>query len=194
MKSKRIFVLLGHPDSGPEPLSRQFADTYEEAARAAGHEVRRMDLSSLSFDPILHKGYRVIQDLEPDLIQVQENMKWCEHFVLMYPNWWGGMPALLKGMWDRMCLPSFAFRMWKNKMGWDALLKGRTARLVITSNNLPILDYLAFGDYTASIRRSLLGFAGFKVRVMAYGNAEHAEARVKDKWKKKVASLAKRAL
>lgn len=187
-------MLLGHPDSGPEPLSRQFADTYETAARAAGHEVRRMDLSSLSFDPILHKGYRVIQDLEPDLIHVQENMKWCEHFVLMYPNWWGGMPALLKGMWDRMYLPSFAFRMWKNRFGWECLLKGRTARLVITSNNPPLLDHLAFGDYTASIRRSLLGFAGFKVKVTAYGNAERAETRVKDGWKKEVANLAKRAL
>lgn len=193
MKSKRVFILLGHPDKGPEPLSRQFADTYEEAARLAGHDVRRMDLSSLSFDPILHQGYRVIQDLEPDLKTVQENMKWCEHFVLAYPNWWGGMPALLKGLWDRMFLPAFAFRMWKNKFGWDALLKGRTARLIITSNNPPFLDHLAFGDYTASIRRSLLGFAGFKVSLTTFGRAESASESKKNTWKKQIAGLAKGA-
>lgn len=193
MALKRVFILLGHPDKGPEPLSRQFADAYEAAARAAGHEVRRTDLSALTFDPILHQGYRVIQDLEEDLKKVQEDMKWCEHFVLFYPNWWGGMPALLKGMWDRMFLPAFAFRMWKNKFGWDALLKGRTARLVITSNNPPLLDHLLFGDYTASIRRSLLQFAGFKVRVTAYGKAEHAPEATKENWRNAIRSLAKHA-
>ncbi len=189
----KIFILLGHPDNGPEPLSRQLADAYEEAAKAAGHEVRRTDLSSLSFDPILHKGYRVIQELEPDLKKVQEDMRWCEHFVLVYPNWWGGMPALLKGMWDRMFLPAFAFHMWKNRFGWDALLKGRTARVIIPSNNPPLLDYLAFGDYTGSIRRSLLGFAGFKVSVTAFGNSERAPEQKKESWKRKVRALAKRA-
>lgn len=194
MKSKRIFILLGHPDSGPEPLSRQLADAYEEAAKLAGHEVRRANLFDLSFDPILHKGYRVIQDLEPDLKAVQEHMRWCEHFVLFYPNWWGGMPALLKGMWDRMYLPAFAFRMWKNKFGWDALLKGRTARLVITSNNPPFIDHTLFGDYTASIRRSLLGFAGFKVRVTEIGNAEKASDARKGDWKRKIQSLARKGI
>lgn len=193
MRAKKIYILLGHPDAGPEPMSRQLADAYEAAAKAAGHEVRRTDLSSLSFDPILHKGYRVIQDLEPDLKQVQEDMRWCEHFVLFYPNWWGGMPALLKGMWDRMFLPAFAFRMWKNKFGWDALLKGRTARLVITSNNPPLLDHLMFGDYTASVRRSLLGFAGFSVDCTLLGNAEKASDSVKESWKRKMGKLAKRA-
>ena len=56
MRKKRIFILLGHPDNGPEPLSRELTDTYEAAARAAGHEVRRMNIFDLSFDPILHKG------------------------------------------------------------------------------------------------------------------------------------------
>lgn len=169
---KKIFILLGHPDTGPEPLTRRIADAYEVAARAAGHEVRRTNLGELSFDPILHKGYRVIQDLEEDLKKVQEDIRWADHIVLAYPNWWGGMPALLKGMWDRLFLPAFAFRMHKNKLGWDALLKGRTARVFITSANPPLLDFLAFGDYTASIKRSLLEFAGVRTHITHIGHAE----------------------
>jgi NAD(P)H dehydrogenase (quinone) len=193
MKAKRIFILLGHPDSGPEPLSRQLADSYEAAARAAGHDVRRTDLSALQFDPILHKGYRARQELEADLLKVQEDMAWCEHFVLFFPNWWGGMPALLKGMWDRMFLPRFAFSMWKNKMGWTALLKGRSARVVITCSNPVILDHLAFGDFTASIKRSLLSFAGFSVRITAVGRSERLSEGQKASWLRRISKLARGA-
>lgn len=193
MKSKRIFILLGHPDSGMEPMSRTLADTYETAAREAGHEVRRMNIFDLSFDPILHKGYRARQELEPDLLAVQENLSWCEHFVLVYPNWWGAMPALLKGMWDRMFLPRFAFRMWKNRFGWDALLKGRTARVMITCGNPAILDHLAFGDFSDTIKRSILQFAGFRTWVSAFGHSEHASEKKQARWKREVSRLAKRA-
>lgn len=190
MKAKKIFILLGHPDNGPEPLSRMLADSYEAAARAAGHDVRRTNIADLSFDPTLHKGYRAIQELEPDLKKVQEDLSWCEHFVLCYPNWWGGMPGALKGMWDRMFLPRFAFRMWKNRFGWDALLKGRTARVIITCGNPVILDHLAFGDFTASIKRSILMFAGFTTSVTAFGPSETSSDAKKNAWKKRVACLA----
>ena len=193
MKHKKIFILLGHPDSGPEPLSRQLADAYEAAAREAGHEVHRMNIFDLSFDPILHKGYRAIQELEPDLKKVQEEISWSEHFVLVYPNWWGSMPGQLKGMWDRLFLPRFAFRMWKNRFGWDALLKGRTARVIITCGNPVILDHLAFGNFTATIKRSLLQFAGFRTWVTALGHSEHASESTKKRWMRRISALAKHA-
>jgi NAD(P)H dehydrogenase (quinone) len=186
----RIFIFTGNPTN--ESLSFDLADVYEREARAAGHEVKRLNLADLKFDPILHKGYKTIQELEPDLRLVQENMKWCEHFVLIYPLWWSSMPALLKGMWDRMFIPGFAFHMHKNGMGWDKLLKGRSARVIITSKNWPILIRSLFGDFTNEISRALLGFAGFKVHMTEIGHSENVTPQKMSEMEKKVASLAKK--
>ena len=186
----RIFILLGHPNN--DSLASDLVDVYEHEARKAGHEVKRLNLGDLHFDPILHKGYKVIQELEPDLKLVQENMKWCEHFVLVYPLWWSSMPALLKGMWDRMFLPGFAFHMNKDGMGWQKLLKGRTARVVILSKNWPIVIRSLFGNFTNEISRALLGFAGFKVSLTELGHSEDASAEKIASWEAMVGELAKK--
>jgi putative NADPH-quinone reductase len=160
---KKIFILLGHPDKDGT-ISNEFANAYEEAAKAAGHEVRRTNLGELQFDPILHKGYRAIQELEPDLKKIQEDIRWCEHFVLVYPLWWSGTPALLKGMVDRMWLPGFGFRFkkmngTKRLIGWEKLLKGRTSRVIVSSKNFPILEEFMYGDGRhRECRTSLLRF------------------------------------
>lgn len=188
----KIFILMGNPDAD-QTTGAMLADHYASEATAAGHEVRRTNIGDLQFDPILHKGYKEIQALEPDLLKVQEDMKWADHFVLIYPLWWAGMPALLKGMWDRMFIPGFAFHFHKNGMGWDRLLKGKSARVIITSKNWPILERALFGDFKNEIGRALLGFAGYKVRITEIGQAEHmADDRMTD-WKKTIGKLARSA-
>lgn len=195
MRQKKIFILIGHPDKD-DTLSRLLADTYEEAARKAGHEVKKMHLAEMQFDPILHKGYKVIQELEPDLKTFDDNLKWCEHFLLIYPNWWCTMPALLKGLFDRAWLPGICFHMHKHKdgtpaMGWDRMMKGRTARVVVLSGTRPILIRIMFGDYTNEIKRGVLWFAGFKTRVTRLGPSEHIPERRLKRWQKKMAGMGK---
>ena len=74
---------MGNPDT--DTMSGYFAGVYRDAATAAGHEVRYTNLVDMKFDPLLHKGYKVIQELEPDLVKIQEDIKWADHFVVVYP-------------------------------------------------------------------------------------------------------------
>ncbi|MES2225245.1 MAG: NAD(P)H-dependent oxidoreductase [Patescibacteria group bacterium] len=190
--AKKIFILMGNPDK-EGTLCCDFADIYEREAKAAGHEVRRTNLGDMAFDPILHKGYKEIQQLEPDLLKTQEDMRWADHFVLIYPLWWAGMPALLKGLWDRMYIPGFAFHFHKDGMVWDKLLAGKTARVIILSKNWPLVERMLFGDFKNEIGRALLGFAGYKVRMTEIGRTEGMDEAAKASWTKTISSLARSA-
>lgn len=193
---KKILVLLGHLDS--QSFCNELADAYARGATAAGHAVKRANLADLTFDPVLHKGYKVIQELEPSLRQLQEDITWCDHLVIVYPNWWCSMPAKLKGLFDRMWLPGFAFRYRKDekgnrKLGWEKLLKGRTGRIIITAGSHPFLIWALFGDFTNELDRGILGFAGIKSRVTALGPAEKAPLWKREQWLRKVTRLGSHA-
>lgn len=194
MKNKKIYILLGHPDC--ETLTGYLADTYEKAAKKAGHDVRRTSICDVKFDPILHKGYKEIQELEPDLKKVQEDFKWADHIVILYPNWWCSMPAILKGMFDRMFLPGFAFKFSKEKPGeWEKLLTGKSARVIITSGMSPIKAKFYFGDFTNELSRGILEFSGFyPVEVTTFGPSERASEEKKKLWHEKVETYGKKGI
>jgi putative NADPH-quinone reductase len=66
------------------------------------------------------------------LLLAQEQIKWAEHIVIIHPVWWGSMPAKLKGFFDRVFLPGFAFEKKPNSVWWDKLLVNKTARIITT--------------------------------------------------------------
>ncbi len=156
----KIFILVGNPDN--ESHSAALADAYAHGAQAAGHEVRLTRIGDMKFDPILHKGYKVIQQFEPDLIKFQEDVKWSEHFVSVFPIWWSDIPAIMKGLVDRVWMPGFAFRFRKGLIpGWYRLLKGRSARIITASDSRPFILWFLFGGNINSWTRGVLRFSGF---------------------------------
>lgn len=157
----KIYLILGHPDQ--ESFNGQLATACEHAARAKGHEVRRHNLGDLTFDPVLHHGYKHIQQLEPDLVQAKENISWCDHLMIIYPMWWGSLPALLKGFFDRVLHPGFAFRYHDKGPFWDKLLKGRSAYIICTSDAPALWLWWQYRNSDLhTIREATLAFCGFK--------------------------------
>lgn len=70
--------------------------------------------------------------LEEDLVDSQQMILWADHVVLAYPNWWGFMPAITKGFFDRILLPGFAFKNYSGKNLPEKLLHGKSIRIMVT--------------------------------------------------------------
>lgn len=190
---KKILILLGHTNKAS--YTATLADAYEAAARNAGHEVVRVNIGDLYFDPILHKGYTEIQPLENDLLLLQEHIREAEHIVVLYPNWWNTMPAILKGLFDRFWLPGFAFNFDKTTHKVIQRLQGKTARIIIVAGHLsPFATWWKYGDYTNEIRHGILEFAGIKTSVSAFGPCERTTDTCRLAWVKKVEDLGMRGI
>ena len=187
---KNIVVILGHPDS--RSFCKALADTYIASAKASGHEVRFFPLGALSFDPVLRQGYRSEQTMEPDLVSVQDAIRWAQHVVLVYPIWWGAMPALLKGMIDRVFLPGFAFRYRKDSQFWDRLLAGRSAHVITTMDTPPWYYRLIYRMPSHhQIKKTILEFSGIKpVQITSLGPMRYATSERREQWLQRVARYA----
>jgi len=189
-KLKRTLVVLGHPDA--DSYCGALADEYQAGAEGAGAEVRRVNLDELDFDPSLHKGYKVIQQLEPDLLALQEDILWAEHVVFVYPLWWGSMPAVMKGFIDRAFHPKFGFRfMSDTSYMWRGLLTGRSARIIVTMDGPPVAIRLLFQDpQIQSFKNMTLKFCGFNpVRVSQFGPVKRSTRARRLLWKYKAREL-----
>lgn len=156
---KKIVVINGHPD--PESFNSAIADSYITSAIASGAEVRYISIGKLNFNPNLQFGYRQRMELEPDLIQALADIQWSEHQVWIHPVWWLGMPAVMKGFFDRAFLPGITFK--SNKKGIsEGLLHAKSARIITTAGDLSLKVYEE--EYQSSgliqLRKGILEYCG----------------------------------
>ena len=190
----KIAIFMGHPNTSS--LGSGLADAYQEGAEKGGHEVRRINLVELDFDPILRDVANRDQDMEPDLKMAQETIIWSDHLVFVYPTWWATMPALLKGFVDRTIIPGFAYKYQKGSAFPEKLLKGRTARLITTMDAPKFYYALVYrqAGHNAMKRATLL-FCGVKpVRISAFGNVRGSSPEKREKWKQKLRGFGARAV
>ena len=178
---KNILAILGHPDSSS--FCGSLMTAYIESAKSSGSEVRELQLGDLKFDPVLWNGYNRIQELEPDLIEVQELIRWSNHLVFVYPNWWGTMPALMKGFFDRVFLPGFAFKYRGSSLP-DKLLTGRTAQLIVTMDTPPwYYRWVFHRPGHNAMKRTILEFCGIKVvKISEFGPIKGSNQQQREKW------------
>lgn len=182
--SARIFIWVGNPRESS--LCHGMADAYTRGASGYSAEIRRMHLFDMTFDPDLTDGYTSRKTLEPSLEEWRENILWANHLCWAYPQWWGGMPAKMKGVIDRAYLPGFAMRYHDTGPWWDKLLTGRSADVLMTADGPAWFDQLSYGrPAKLQVENLVLKFAGIKpVRTLQVGTVKTAKPEKIQQWLK----------
>ncbi len=193
---KRILVINGHPDRSKAHLCDAFAAAYVEAASAAGHSVRSIDLANVEF-PILRSQEEFESRNVPAALEAAvQDIRWAEHLVFIFPLWLGTMPALLKAFLEQVMRPGVAFEYGAKGGFPKTLLKGRTARLIVTMGMPPLVFRLWFRSHgIATLRRSILNFAGIRpVRETLFGMLDQADEGTCNGWIAQLQALGARAI
>lgn len=182
--SKRIVIIQGHPDPRGGHFGHALADAYARGAIEAGHEVDRIDVAHMDFPLLRSKEEFDRSEPPPAIREAQEQIRQAEHLVLLYPLWLGDLPALFKGFLEQVLRPGFAMRPPSRGQMWQKLLKGRSARVVVTMG-MPALVYRwYFGAHSLKLlRRNILGFVGIApVRSSVVGMVEGPATARRERW------------
>lgn len=108
-----VLVVYCHPD--PESFNAAIRDTVVDALRQAGHQVRLLDLYADGFDPIMgceeRRAYHTKETNEAPVADHLAMIRQTDGLLFVYPTWWYGLPAMLKGWLDRVWVPHVTFSM-----------------------------------------------------------------------------------
>ena len=126
-----ILLVYAHPN--PRSFNQALLDAIDAELRERGHATRIRDLYQMRFSPVLD-GEDLVRnwrgDLPNDIRQEQEAIRWAQGLVFIYPIWWFGPPAILKGWIDRVFVRKFAFDF--TETGMQGLLTHEKALIINT--------------------------------------------------------------
>ncbi len=107
----RCLLVYCHPS--PESFNAAIRDAAIAGLSTAGHEVRQLDLYAEAFDPVLGEAdwrdYLIPEVNERPVADQLAALRWAEALIFVYPTWWYGLPAILKGWLDRVFVPHATF-------------------------------------------------------------------------------------
>ncbi|MBW2962604.1 NAD(P)H-dependent oxidoreductase [Mesonia aestuariivivens] len=189
---KQVLIINGHPDK--ESFNNALSEAYVKGVSNTQATITQMNISELEFNPNLKFGYRKRMELEPDLVEAIDKIKIADHIVWFFPMWWYGYPALMKGFIDRTFLPGITYQPIEGKPLPKKLLKGKSARLIITADTPKWYDYLIMKSPTINqFKKGTLQFCGINpVKVTYISPIKNSSPDFRKKWLDKIFNLGKK--
>jgi putative NADPH-quinone reductase len=160
--TRTVCIIQGHPHGAGKHLCHAIADAYADGAQAARADVRRIDLGNMKI-PLL-RDPADFSDAPPDeIVAAQTVIRDSQHIVVVYPLWLGTMPAVVKAFFEQLCRHGFALKADPEGEWPKQMLKGRSARVIVTMG-MPSAAYkLMFGAHgVRGFESGILGMAGIK--------------------------------
>jgi len=108
----RALVVYCHPL--PTSLVAAARDRVLAGLATTNADVRLFDLYAEDFVPEFSTAERAAHlepGVDPSIVEHAEALQWCDTLILVYPTWWAGQPAMLKGWFDRVWVSGVAWTL-----------------------------------------------------------------------------------
>ena len=154
--------------------------------------MREIAVARLEF-PLLRNAAQWEAAPPPAIREAQQTIAWAHHLVIVFPLWMGDMPAALKAFFEQCLRPGFAFGKAAPGRLPPKLLKGRSARIIVTMG-MPAFFYRLYyrAHSVKNLKRNVLEFCGVgPVRTTLIGMVE-GKKQARERWLAAMAELGRR--
>jgi len=165
----KVLVVYCHPVE--DSFCAALRDTALAAIRAKGCEARVLDLYAENFDPVMRPEERLAYNRhapeDPALQPHIEGLRWAEALVFVYPTWWYGLPAMLKGWLDRVWAKDVVFTFTGSRQTIAPLMGHIRKIAVVTTCGAPWWWSVVVGQPgRRTITRGIRALCGWRCRTM----------------------------
>lgn len=178
-----VLVIYAHPNH--ESFNWAILQQIQKGLNESGNTVTLIDLYQEQFDPVLkfdstHKRRYLHQDPETERYRVLISQ--ADHLIFIYPIWWYGLPAILKGFIDRVFASGFAYTYDGNLP--KGLLKGKTAWVVYTIDSPKwYVTLFRLNIEWINMKNAILKFCGIgKVERLMFAGLKGSNLKKREKW------------
>lgn len=187
----RHLIIYAHPNENS--LNHHLLSTVVETLQSHNEEIIVRDLYTIGFDPVLSladiQGQR-IGEISDDIKTEQEHISWAERITFIYPIWWTGLPAMMKGYIDRVFSYGFAYRYDQGIQ--KGLLKGKKT-VIINTHGKSHEEYEKTGmdkALTLTSDNGIFIYSGLEIiSHLFFDKADKASAENLDIWKDQIKNL-----
>lgn len=170
MKNTNTLIVFGHPN--PESFNGAILKTIENKLEEKEYQYISKNLYQLNFNPILTLddfGKMKNSTVTDDIALEHADIEWAKNIIFIYPTWWAGPPAIVKGWIDRVLNKGFAYAPQEDG-NVKGLLSDKTV-MVITTSASREENMMESGMHEAMEKIMLEGILGFcGINNMMYKN------------------------
>lgn len=184
-------IIYAHPNK--DSLNHSIKEKVLEQLNKNNHQVEVRDLYKLGFNPIVTmddmNGWYTGK-VSSDVAKEQQYILWADIITSIYPIWWAGLPAMMKGYIDRVFSYGFAFKYTEGVQ--QGLLNGKKA-VIINTQGKSLEEYESIGmDKALKVTsdKCTFEYCGFSVEDhIFFGSANRANAQIVEIWLEQVEKI-----
>lgn len=185
----RVLLVIGTPL--PSSFVHAIAAAYRDGAELSGAHVKVIDLSHdvIPAHPKERDQLRAPRSeadvaLDREVAGYLDDVRWADRVTFVYPQWWGTYPAAMKAFIDRVFISGATFRYHERGRGWDKLLTGRKATLIMTMDSPRWWNRLRYRNAAeTSLVRAILAFCGVRTTsVIRFSEVRHRSDEQRQRW------------